>query len=251
MTQPALRPPPMTTKSHPDPERLALHAAGQLRPVERVIVEAHLAFCATCVEQLRELLEPGARWLGEIAGRPVATRAWERIERRLDSLAGQADPRGAGFPEAGVPGALLPAAALEELGDAVATPQWRGVPTSRARFAMLATDAEADYDLLLVGLEGGRRFPTHLHLGNEEVVMLAGGYTDRYTHLDPGDYFHYAPGTEHGTLTDPDEPCWTLGLIEHGIQFRGILGAFQLLLDSTARARLRRYRRQQRSPGIA
>jgi anti-sigma factor ChrR (cupin superfamily) len=99
-------------------------------------------------------------------------------------------------------------------------------------------------DLLIVGLGGGLRFPTHIHLGNEEVVMLAGGYTDRYTHLDAGDYFHYAPGTEHGTLTDPDEPCWTLGLIEHGIKFRGVLGALQWIFDAQTRTRWRRFRRQ-------
>ena len=36
--------------------RLALHAAGQLRPVERAVIEAHLAFCPFCVDRLRELL---------------------------------------------------------------------------------------------------------------------------------------------------------------------------------------------------
>jgi putative transcriptional regulator len=238
-------PPPPMDKLHPDAERLALHAAGQLRPAERVIVESHLAFCGECVDRLRALLEPGARWLADIAGQAVSTASWERLERRLD--AAPLVPEGVRFPEAGVAGAWLPAAAVEELGGAVPRLEWKGVPTSRARYAILAEDAATEYQLLVLGLAGGLKFPTHIHLGNEEVVLLAGGYTDRYTHLDAGNYYLYEPGTEHGTVTDPDEICWTLGLIQHGIQFRGVLGAFQLLLDPVARRKWRRYRRERRA----
>jgi putative transcriptional regulator len=243
MTQPALWPQPAQTKLHPDPDRLALHAAGQLRPIERAVIEAHLDFCPWCVEQLREMLEPGGRWLEEVTEVPVGAAVWERLERRLDHP--PADPVAAAFPDAGVPGALLPAAALEELGvHRLPTLAWRTVPTTRARFAVLATDQEADMDLVLVGLEPGRRFPKHVHLGNEEVVILAGAYTDEYAHLAAGDYYHYPPGSEHGTLIDAGEPCWTLGLLEHGIMFRGVLGALQWMLDAQTRERWRRFRRQ-------
>jgi putative transcriptional regulator len=235
-------PPPATpAKLHLDPERLALHAAGQLRPVERVLVETHLAFCPECVERLRVLLEPGARWLAEVASVPVAAGNWEALERRLD--AAPAIPEGVSFPNAGVPGAWLPAAAVEELGGTLPALEWKGVATSRARYAILAEDAVADYQLLIVGLGGGLKFPDHIHLGNEEVVLLAGGYSDRYVHLDAGNYYLYEPGTEHGTVTDPDEVCWTLGLIQHGLHFRGLLGALQLLVDPVARRKWRRYRR--------
>jgi putative transcriptional regulator len=225
---------------HPDSERLALHAAGQLRPVERAIVEAHLAFCSACTGRLRELLEPGGRWLSEVAGAEVTAAAWERLERRLDD----ASPAIATieFPEARMAGASLPAAAWEELGIERGAVRWRGVPGTRARIGVLSTDQEADIDLVMVGLAGGQRFPRHLHLGNEEVMMLAGGYTDEFTHLDAGDYFHYAPGTEHGALTDRGEICWTLGLLEHGVRFRGVLGLLQWLFDPASRARFRRYR---------
>lgn len=242
MTQPALQPEPVPATLHPDPERLALHAAGQLRPVERAVFEAHLAFCPWCVERLRELLEPGGRWLEELAGAPVPAAAWDRLERRLEGP--PADPTPAEFPGAGVRGALLPPAALEELGDRRPALAWRTVPTTRARFAVLATDQEADIDLVLVGLEPGHRFPRHVHLGNEEVVVLAGAYTDDYAHLGPGNYYHYPPGSEHGTLIDPGEPCWTLGLLEHGVKFRGVLGAMQWMADPATRRRWRRFRRE-------
>jgi putative transcriptional regulator len=242
MTQPALRSQPPEARLHPDPERLALHAAGQLRPVERAIIETHLTFCPWCVDQLRELLEPGGRWLEEIAGVAVAATTWERLERRLDRA--PMDPGAAEFPDAGVRGALLPAAALAELGDDRPALAWRSVPTTRARYAVLAHDHEADIDLVLIGLEPGHRFPRHVHLGNEEVVILAGAYTDEYGHLAAGNYHHYPPGSEHSTLIEAGEPCWTLGLLEHGIKFRGVLGAFQWMGDPVLRARWRRFRRQ-------
>jgi putative transcriptional regulator len=240
MTQPALRRELVQSHLHPDPERLALHAAGQLRPVERALIEAHLAFCPWCVDRLRELLEPGGRWLEEIAGAPVAPSTWERIERRLDRP--PLDRAAAEFPDAGVRGALLPAAALAELDDAKPSLAWRTVPMTRARYALLATDQEADIDLVLVGLDPGHRFPRHIHLGNEEVVILAGSYTDDYAHLGPGNYFHYPPGSEHGTVIDSREPCWTLGLLEHGIMLRGVRGALQWIVDPPTRARWRRFK---------
>jgi len=247
MTVATLRPPVEQGKLHPDPERLALHAAGQLRPVERVVIEAHLSFCASCVDQMRALLGPGGRWLEEMAGGALPEGAWEKLERRLDE--GPIDPRPAEFPESGIRGALLPAAALAELPDPRPKIEWQTVPTTRARYARLARDQEADIDLVLIGLDGGHRFPSHVHLGNEEVVVLTGAYRDEYTHLGPGNYYHYAPGTEHSTAIEPGEPCWTVGLLEHGIRFRGVLGVLQWIADPVLRARWRRYRSESRSHG--
>jgi quercetin dioxygenase-like cupin family protein len=186
------------------------------------------------------LLAPGARWLRELAVAPPPATAWDRLQRRLDQP--PIDSATAEFPDAGVSGALLPAAALAELDDPTPALAWRTVPTTRARYALLATDREADIDLVLVGLEPGHRFPRHIHLGNEEVVILAGAYTDEYAHLGRGGYYHYPPGSEHSTVIDAGEPCWTLGLLEHGIRFRGVLGALQWLIDPETRARWRRFK---------
>ena len=223
---------------HPDADRLALHAAGQLRPIERVIVEAHLAFCAPCTDRLRELLDPGARWLQTVGREVVPGAVWERLSRSLEAPAGSApggdppsrptDP-GAALPEA------LPRTAWEELGDPKPTLQWRPVLTSRARYCVLATDRVADSQLVLVKLVGGSRFPAHLHLGQEEMVILAGGYTDAFGHFEAGAYQRYAPGTEHSALSDAGETCFALGLIERGLRFRGLLGVLQWLFEPQAR----------------
>jgi len=96
----------------------------------------------------------------------------------------------------------------------------------------------------VVRLKEGAHVPRHAHHGNEEVVVLTGAYTDEFTHLGPGAYYHYPPGSVHGTRIDDGEPCWTVGLLEHGIKFRGVLGALQWMADPATRARWRRFRRE-------
>lgn len=226
---------------HPDPERLALHASGQLRPVERVMLEAHLAFCAPCTERLRELLDPGAMWLAGLERSPVPASVWTRLADRLDpslSPAAALD-RSAGrslrsTSASDSPPPAVPATAWEEL-DPKPALRWRTVPTSRARVTLLASDPVLDADLVLVGSEGGDKFPEHVHIGYEDIVILTGSYRDPYGHFEAGAYYRYAPGSEHGPLIDRAEYCWTLGLIERGLRFRGLLGALQWLLDPKAR----------------
>jgi putative transcriptional regulator len=237
-----LKAPSLPDAHHPDVERLALHAAGQLRPVERVILEAHLAFCTSCTAQLRELLDPGVRWLGTLAREPVAEAMWERLDRSLGSPEARITPASGARRLPAVPALLppaLPLSAFEELGEPKPVLRWRSVPTSRARFALLATDPIADAQLVLIELEGGARFPAHQHLGPEEMVILAGGYTDAFGHFERGAYHRYAPGTEHSALSDAGETCWAVGLIERGLRFRGLLGVLQWLADPRARRGVR------------
>jgi putative transcriptional regulator len=233
----------LSESHHPEVERLALHAAGQLRPVERVILEAHLAFCASCTALLRGLLDPGARWLGTLSRVPLPDALWERLDSSLDSpeaagIGRVKDARASTALSAGARAlrpSAVPMAAWEELRDLAPALRWRPVPTSRARYALLATDPIADAQLVLVELVGGARFPAHQHLGPEEMVILAGGYTDAVGHFEQGAYHRYAPGTEHSALSDAGETCWALGLIERGLRFRGLLGVLQWLTDPRAR----------------
>jgi putative transcriptional regulator len=222
---------------HPDPERLALHASGQLRPIERVMVEAHLAFCAPCTALLRELLDPGAVWLGGLDRQPLPASLWTRLADRLDPSPPPAAGLGRSRRTASAPASpptAMPALAWEEL-DPKPALRWRSVPTSRARFTLLASDPILDADLVLVGNEGGERFPEHVHIGYEDIVILTGGYRDPYGHFETGAYHRYLPGSEHGPHIDRGEYCWTLGLIERGLRFRGFLGVLQWLVDPKAR----------------
>jgi predicted ChrR family anti-sigma factor len=226
---------------HPDPERLALHASGQLRPIERVILEAHLALCPPCTERLRELLDPGAMWLAGLERLSVPAAVWTGLADRLDlsppPAAGPSGAAGRSLPSTTSPDSppfAVPAQAWEEL-DPRPELRWRKVPTSRARVTLLASDPVLEADLVLVGSDGGDKFPEHVHIGYEDIVVLTGAYRDPFGHFEAGAYYRYPPGSEHGPVIDRGEYCWSLGLIERGLRFRGVLGVLQWLSDPRAR----------------
>ena len=61
---------------------------------------------------------------------------------------------------------------------------------------------------VLIRMEPGASYPTHRHLGVEEVLVLAGGYRDDRGEHRVGDYVRYPAGSEHlpVALGDPGAP---------------------------------------------
>ncbi len=56
----------------------------------------------------------------------------------------------------------------------------------------------------VVRLKKGSRFPTHLHEGTEEVLVLAGQVTLGETALSEGDYLFTSPGEQHDVVALTD-----------------------------------------------
>ena len=75
--------------------------------------------------------------------------------------------------------------------------------------------------LALIRMEPGCGYPRHKHRGDEEVLVLQGGYADELGDYGPGQLVRYAPGTEHGPLateTPGGEPCVLLALAHEGVK---------------------------------
>ena len=204
---------------HVPNETLLEHASGRLDLALRVLVEAHLELCPVCLAEHAALAAPGGRLLAETAPSPPAERLWERIEAGLPATTGDAVP-------VEVP---LPPAARAELGPAAPLRWWR-LGLGGARMAELAHDAESDVRLLVGQMPPGLRFPRHLHLGFEQVVVLAGGYDDERGEFVAGDYGVYEPGSEHGPETLDGDSCWILFRLDAPVRFRGWRGLAQRLL---------------------
>lgn len=205
---------------HPPVESLLAHASGELDPLLRVIVEAHLDLCPTCRAELATLVEPGGWLLQSVpaaaAGAPAGL--WERLEARLPEAGG--DP---------VPGFVpLPLAARRELPAGGRVRWWR--PLLRgARIALLDHDTESGARLAVAHMPGGKRFPRHEHLGFEHAVVLSGGYEDERGEFLAGDYAVYPPGSEHGPQTLDGDDCWILFRLGGPVRFHGWRGAVQRL----------------------
>lgn len=213
---------PRTPQRHLPDELLVAHAAGQLPPSRRVIVEAHLAFCPVCRRSVGELSAPGAAVL---AAEPADVRApmagWEALESRLDDL----EPDDEAPPFAPAPD--LPPGLRGHLPSHLYRQRWRRVPLSSARFTVIETEAETDTSLLMLCIGPKRHFPRHRHTGVEDVVVLTGAFRDQSGLYRPGDYQQSQPGTVHQPAVQPGDPCWILTRFEAGVQFTGVRGLIQ------------------------
>lgn len=212
---------------HPSEELLLTVASGQADLPHRVLVEGHLDGCAACRSVMGEISAPGGALLENLPEMPIPPGLWESLKAKIDALPPEPTYRKA---LAGIP---LPEGARRELPD-LRTPEdirWHRFPLLRgARLASLLRDPVTGSILLLGHMPPKRIFPEHVHLGTEDILVLAGGYEDHYGTFEAGAFASYAPGSKHRPLTEPDEECWTLTRLEKPNVFTGWRGWLQRLL---------------------
>jgi len=204
---------------HPSEETLLAVASGHADLPHRVLVEGHLDSCAACRSTVGEISAPGGALLAGLPAESPPAALWEQLLARLD-VPEPATPGLAGIP--------LPAGARREL-PPLGKVRWRWVPAPGARVAALLRDPTTGSVLYLGHMAPRRFFPRHVHLGPEDILVLAGGFQDQYGCFEAGAYASYSPGTQHRPLTEPDEECWTLTRLEKPNLFTGWRGWFQRL----------------------
>ncbi len=210
---------------HPSEELLLAVASGQADLPHRVLVEGHLDNCPACRAAMGEISAPGGALLEDLPEMPIPPGLWESLKAKIDALPPQLSARKA---FAGLP---LPASILHELPD-LQTPEdirWHRLPLRGARLARLLRDPVTGSALLLGHMPPRRVFPEHIHLGPEDVLVLAGGYEDHFGIFEAGAFASYAPGSKHRPLTEPDEECWILTRLEKPNLFTGWRGWVQRL----------------------
>ncbi|HKI03915.1 MAG TPA: cupin domain-containing protein [Thermoanaerobaculia bacterium] len=206
---------------HPSEELLLAVASGEADLPYRVLVEGHLDACAACRATLGEISAPGGALLSELRPEQPPDIVWQSLRTRIAAL----PPKPQSPPFAGIP---LPEAARRELPD-LDEVRWMRLPIRGARLAVLIRDPFTGSVLILGHMPPRRFFPEHLHQGPEDVLVLAGGYADRFGTYEAGVFASYAPGTRHRPLTEPDEECWILTRLEKPNLFLGWRGWVQRL----------------------
>jgi quercetin dioxygenase-like cupin family protein len=154
-------------------ERVCLYVLQALPPGEVPVVEAHLAACAGCRQELKTLrpvIDTFVSWPTDLL-RP-STALWERLVRRIGAEPGQP--------------AVPPPRPAE--------PEWEEV-TPGIRCNLLATDTETGRVSMLVTIAPGAEYPPHTHAGVEELHMLEGELMVDDKKLYAGDYLRTEPGT--------------------------------------------------------
>jgi len=154
-------------------ELVSVHALDALPPSEVAAVEAHLAECAVCreeLEQLRTMVNGFIAWPTDVL-RPSAS-LQSRLAERIAKETGSSP--------------VVPVREYQE-------PAWEEVAPGIFT-KILAHDTERDRVTMLVRLLPGVSYPPHTHAGVEELHLLDGELWIEDRLLYPGDYNYGAPG---------------------------------------------------------
>ena len=156
-------------------ERVSLYALQALPAGEVPAVEAQIAACAKCREELDALhpvIGSFVSWPTDVLRPP--TPLWDRLARRIAAETGQ---------EPVSSGPQRPAGA-----------EWEEVAPGIS-VKLLATDAENHRVSMLVRLAPGTDYPPHRHAGTEELHLLDGELMIDDRKLYPGDYSRAEAGS--------------------------------------------------------
>ena len=158
----------MTGKGCEQAEQVAAYALRALPASEVAAVEAHLASCARCqeeIETLRAVVDDFASWPKDLL-RPSAA-LQHRLAKRIAAETG------------GQPVLPPPRQYVE--------PQWENVAPG-IFCKILANDDSRKMVSMLVRLVPGGVYPPHTHAGIEELHLLDGELWIDDRKLHPGDY---------------------------------------------------------------
>jgi anti-sigma factor ChrR (cupin superfamily) len=155
-------------------EQVAEYALGAMPETEKRAMDAHLATCRECrddLETLRGVVDSLAYWPADVV-RPSPL-LWDQVAQRIG----------------------LPASAsLQPGAHAYTEPDWeQAAPGISVK--ILASDQEGDRVSMLVRLEPDTYYPPHRHAGTEELHLLEGELWIEDRKLVPGDYNYREAGT--------------------------------------------------------
>ena len=159
-------------------ELVFLHALQVLPASEIPVLEAHLAECAECrqeMETLRPIVGAFVSWPTDVLRPPDSL--WGRVAERIAGETGQAPM-------------LRPTSVSLPLRE----PDWEEAAPGLT-YKVLAADADKERVSLLVRLAPGAHYPPHRHGGVEELYLLQGELWIDDKKLYPGDYNRAEPGS--------------------------------------------------------
>jgi anti-sigma factor ChrR (cupin superfamily) len=156
-------------------EQLTVYALRTLPADQVPALEAHLASCKVCQQELEQLRPIVDFFVNEANTTRPPQELRERLARRLGAALGHE--------------IVLPTTRQ------ACEPDWEEVAPGIS-CKLLATDAKQKRVSMLVRLAPGVDYPPHTHAGYEELHLLEGELWINDRKLRPGDYSSAEPGTD-------------------------------------------------------
>lgn len=101
---------------------------------------------------------------------------------------------------------------------------WQGTRYPGVSIHFYAANRTTGRTLVLIQMEPGYGYPRHAHRGEEQLLVVQGGYRDESGEHRAGEFARYANGTEHApvAISEPNAvPCVLLALAHEGIKLLG------------------------------
>jgi hypothetical protein len=156
-------------------DEVCLYALSALPAAETSDLDAHIASCEYCRDELaalRPVVESFAAWPAAVL-RPSAS-SWEELIARIAAESGRS--------------------ALTSPPGKWVEPDWEDVAPGIS-CKILSNDSHRDRVSMLVRLAPGTEYPPHTHAGTEELHLLEGELWINDRKLFPGDYSRAVAGT--------------------------------------------------------
>ncbi|MEO8301201.1 MAG: ChrR family anti-sigma-E factor, partial [Rhizomicrobium sp.] len=199
---------------HPSEELLLAYASGAADEATSLIVAAHLAYCAACRRQSRDMEALGGSLLQELSPVPLSSGALDAALRKLDGIT----------PFERAPRAVsrdgTPAMLRSYIGGDIGDVRWRQVGPRLGYVPLLRRGNVAVR--LLRGLPGAET-GGHSHAGLEYTLVLKGGFSDETGRYGPGDLQVMEGDMRHNPVADPGEDCINLAVTTGPLKFESLL----------------------------
>ena len=198
---------------HPSEDLLLAYVSGAADEATGLIIAAHLAYCATCRRQSRELDALGGSLLQELAPVPMASGALDAALIKLDRPFER--PASRSVSRDGTPSVLR-----SYIGGDLSDVRWRRIGP-RLAYVPLFRRGGATVRLLrgVAGSETG----AHRHAGLEYTLVLRGGFSDETGSYAPGDLQVMEGDMRHNPVADPGEDCINLAVTTGPLRFESLL----------------------------
>lgn len=207
----------MNPHFHATDDTLMRVAAGTLAAGPTMVVQAHLAHCASCRDKVTQYEAVGGAFLDGLEPTALAPDALGRL-RELTHADIEMMPATAPQPAPQIDGVSLP----DSLRGCEIGP-WRWIGPGR-RMSRVKVAHAPDANLILLKVGPGLALPDHGHVGKEFTYMVAGSYTDRFGQFKAGDLAEMDDDVEHQPIVDKDSECICLAALEGKMRFNGFFG---------------------------
>lgn len=210
----------MNVKHHLDDATIMSFAAGVLPAPISLVVSAHLGFCETCREKVRNAELIGSTVLEHSEPAEMSPGALNNVLERLD--AGTSSEPIVAVNIRRDEDDVFPAQVRKVLGVPVSEIKWRSVARG-VQIHQVDLGDEHQGKLFLMRIASGKALPVHSHGGMELTLVLSGSYTDRFGTYGRGDIADLDEDVEHQPVVDKGEDCICIVASEHPAKFKGIL----------------------------